>query len=139
VVGARAMKRRSTLLLVFAAAVVAGPPTLAQSHSIPGLIAERATAALTYEDRLAAYDAEQAVLATGGLVLGHNWKGPNGAYGTIIVGSFLPTVSGFSECRRFIHVIHHKDDGGTNPTFHGTICRDGGGQWRKVANSMVSR
>jgi surface antigen len=124
------MKMRSALLLILAVAAAKPSALLAQNQSIPGLIAERATAVLTYEDKLAAYDAEQAVLAKRGSVLGHNWRGPNGAYGTIIVGSFLPTVSGFSECRRFIHIIHHKADGGANPTFHGTICRDGGGQWR---------
>lgn len=120
------MIRRAAL---FAFALGGVQPAHAQNQAIPGLIAKRETAGLSYEDKLAAYDAEQAVLAKNEIVLGYNWKGPNGAYGTIIVGSFMPTVSGYGQCRRFIHIIHSKGDGGLNPTFQGTICRDGSNHW----------
>lgn len=112
-------------VLMFAATLSAA----AQSPAIPGLIAKRETAVLSYEDKLAAYDAEQAALGHGGLVLGYNWKGPKGAYGTIIVGGLIPQTGRFGICRRFTHIVHHKDDGGRNPTFSGTVCRGEGGQW----------
>jgi len=102
----------------------------AQTQSIPGLIAKRETAALSYEDKLAAYDAEQAVLANGAMTLGHNWQGPNGAYGTIIASGLIPQARRFAICRRFTHIVHHKNDGGLNPTFLGTVCRDSDGQWK---------
>src|SRR5690606_11012684 len=84
-------------------------PSAGQSQPVPGLIAEREAAGLSHADRLAAYDAEQAVLARNEIVLGYNWRGPDGAYGTIIVGSFLPTGRGYSQCRRFIHIVHHRN------------------------------
>jgi hypothetical protein len=46
-------------LLIFATGVTA----IAQPQPIPGMIAKRETDLLTYEDKLAAYDAEQAVLS----------------------------------------------------------------------------
>lgn len=122
------MNRTASFLLALLAAVAA-LALPASSQSIPGMIAKRETDLLSYEDKLAAYDAEQGALAQTGIVLGHNWKGPNGAYGTIIVGSFVPNISGFAQCRRFIHIVHHANDGGANPTFQGVICRDSGGQW----------
>lgn len=109
---------------------IAAQTAHAQGQSFPGLIAARETATLSYEDRLAAFDAEQAALAQGGLVTGFDWKGPKGAYGTIIVGGIVPQPGTFSHCRRFIHIVHHKNDGGRNPTFQGTVCRDGDGKWK---------
>jgi len=96
---------------------------VAQPQSVTGIIAKRETDLLTYEDKLAAYDAEQAVLATGWGTQGYNWKGPNGAYGTIISSGAIPQPNSNAVCRRFIHIVHHANDGGANPTFQGTICR----------------
>lgn len=117
---------RAALALLLAGLTLA---VAAQPQGVPGIIAKRETDLLSYDDKLAAYDAEQAVLNQGSIVLGHNWKGPNGGYGTIIAGSFVLTVKGFQQCRRFIHIVHHPNDGGLNPTFQGTICRDSGDRW----------
>jgi len=102
----------------------------AQNQSISGLIAKKETDLLTYEDKLAAYDAEQAVLSQDWSVTGHEWQGPNGAYGTIIAQGSLPQEGGKRHCRRFIHIVHHANDGGANPTFQGVVCRDEGAEWR---------
>ncbi len=109
--------------------MVACPPAFARSLPVPGLVARQETALLSFEDRIAAYDAEQAVLSQTWGVPGYHWKGPNGAYGTIISGASLPQERGNRICRRFIHIVHHKDDGGSNPTFQGMICRDAAGKW----------
>jgi surface antigen len=98
-------------------------PLLAQPQPIAGMIAKRETDLLSYEDRLAAYDAEQAVLANEWGTQGYNWKGPNGAYGTIISSGAVPQPNSNVFCRRFIHIVHHNNDGGANPTFHGRACR----------------
>ena len=103
---------------------------LAQNQSISGLIAKKETDLLTYEDKLAAYDAEQAVLSQDWSVTGHEWQGPNGAYGTIIAQGSLPQEGGKRHCRRFIHIVHHANDGGANPTFQGVVCREEGAEWR---------
>jgi surface antigen len=115
----------SIAILVFAAASAAA----AQSQSIPGLVASKETAMLSYDDKLAAYDAERAVLSSDWGTQGHDWQGPNGAYGTIISGALVPHGAEKRPCRRFIHIVHHANDGGANPTFQGTICRDSAGQW----------
>jgi surface antigen len=102
---------------------------LAQGQSIPGLVAKRETAALSADDRLAAYDAEQAVLAQDGSISGYQWQGPNGAYGTIIAGAVIAMTRRSRPCRVFIHIVHHPKDGGLNPTFHARICQGSSGQW----------
>jgi surface antigen len=102
----------------------------AQPQSIPGLISKRETDLLTYEDKLAAYDAEQAVLSSEWGTEGYNWTGPNGAYGTIIVQGSLPQADGKRHCRRFIHIVHHANDAGANPTFQGVVCQGEGAEWR---------
>lgn len=95
----------------------------AQPVGIHGIIAKRETDLLTYEDKLAAYDAEQVVLANEWGSQGYDWKGPNGAYGTIISSGSIPQPNSNAFCRRFIHIVHHANDGGANPTFQGMICR----------------
>ncbi|QYK43920.1 MAG: hypothetical protein KF794_08875 [Xanthobacteraceae bacterium] len=102
----------------------------AQSPSVPGILAEKETALMRYEDKLAAYDAEQAVLAQDGLITGYDWRGPHGSSGTIIAGLKVPDSEGAWFCRRFIHVVHHANDGGLNPTFQATVCRHPDGKWR---------
>ena len=94
------------------------------------MIAQKETNLLTYEDQLAAYDAEQAVLASEWGTQGYSWKGPNGAYGTIIAQGALPQDNGKRFCRRFIHIVHHANDSGANPTFQGVVCREEGAEWR---------
>lgn len=129
-VGAEAMRRLwliVVLVLAGGAADLSAPA--AQPQPVPGLIAQRETELLSYEDKLAAYDAEQAVLAQDGMVRGYNWRGPDGAYGTIIAGGALAQDGGRRHCRRFIHIVHHPNDGGANPTFQGVACRDQGGLW----------
>lgn len=116
--------RALTVLLPFLVAA----PAAAQTQAVAGLVARRETDLLSFEDKLAAYDAEQAVLSQGWGTTGYHWKGPNGAYGTIISGTSL-AHEGKRQCRRFIHIVHHQHDGGLNPTFQGVVCRDGDGQW----------
>lgn len=131
VVGAEAMNRPHLVLLLLLAAVCGGAPSrpAAQPQSVPGIIAKHETELLSYEDKLAAYDAEQAVLSLGWGTTGYHWKGPNGAYGTIISGSSL-SHGDRRQCRRFIHIVHHANDGGLNPTFQGVVCRDEGREWQ---------
>lgn len=119
------------LLLLLASAQGAG----AQPQPLPGLIARQETDLLSYEDKLAAYDAEQAVLSRSWGMAGFNWKGPDGAYGTIISSSILSDGIGKRQCRRFIHIVHHANDNGRNPTFQGVICRSDGGQWEPDSTS----
>lgn len=101
----------------------------AQNQSLSGLVARQETLSLSWEDRIAAYDAEQAVLSQQWGVPGYHWKGPNGAYGTVISGASIPRDGGKRICRRFIHIVHHANDGGANPTFQGMVCRNGDGLW----------
>jgi surface antigen len=101
---------------------------IAAEASFPRLIAQNQTALLSYDDKVAAFDAETAVLSLQWGVPGHHWKGPDGAYGTVISGVEVPERGG-RICRRFIHIVHHKDDGGANPTFQGRVCRLAGGSW----------
>jgi surface antigen len=109
--------------------LVAAPMAAALNQSVPGLVARQETASLSFEDRIAAFDAEQAVLSQDYGLTGYQWEGPDGAYGTIISGNSLPHDGGRRHCRRFIHIVHHKDDRGANPTFQGVVCRSEGGQW----------
>ena len=106
----------------FSALCAIALPVCAQPQSISGLIAKRETDLMSYEDKLAAYDAEQAVLSLGWGTTGYHWKGPDGAYGTIISGTSL-SHGDQRQCRRFIHIVHHSNDGGLNPTFQGVVCR----------------
>lgn len=105
---------------------------VAQTPSVPGLVAKRETELLSLEDKIAAYDAEQAVLSQQWGVTGYDWEGPNGAYGTIISGTSLAQDEGKRYCRRFIHIVHHRNDGGANPTFQGVVCRHGEGHWEPL-------
>jgi len=118
------MKRRLLLLLfVIPGVSVNSTALVAQPVAVSGIIAERETDLLSPEDKLAAYDAEQAVLSQGWGTTGYHWKGPNGAYGTIISGTSIAQDDGRGQCRRFIHIVHHQNDAGANPTFQGYICR----------------
>lgn len=117
--------RRRALPGIFVLISLFGSQTaFAQGQPIDGLIAKKETDLLTYEDKLAAYDAEQAVLANQWGTQGYNWKGPNGAYGTIISSGAVPQPNASGHCRRFIHIVHHANDRGANPTFHGRACRE---------------
>ena len=121
-----AAKTLRVYLFVLAALTAAYSPfALAQGQPVAGMIARKQTDLLTYEDKLAAYDAEQAVLSSdwGTGSDAHNWTGPNGAYGTIIAGGPFPQPNSKAQCRRFIHIVHHTNDGGKNPTYHGMACR----------------
>ena len=120
------MKR--ILCAVLAAVIFA--PAFAQPQSIIGLIARNETALLSHDDQIAAYDAEQAVLAQSWRTTGYDWKGPNGAYGTIISGTSIAQDESRRQCRRFIHIVHHARDGGVNPTYQGFVCRDHDGDWQ---------
>lgn len=101
----------------------------AQEPPVSGILAVRETEALSHADKLAALKAEQGALETGQIVTGYEWHGPDGASGTIIVGTLVADFTVGGICRRFIHVVHHENDGGLNPTFDGTVCRDTGGHW----------
>jgi surface antigen len=119
-------ERSNDMRILFALAFLIflpGVTVIAQPQSIPGMIAKKETDLLTYEDKLAAYDAEQAVLSSEWSTGGYNWKGPNGAYGTIIAQGLLAQENGKRHCRRFIHIVHHANDAGANPTFQGVVCR----------------
>jgi surface antigen len=95
----------------------------------PGLIARHETEALTDADKAAAYRAEREALSRDQFVQGFEWEGPDGATGYIIVGGEFPGGFGHGGCRDFVHIIRHPKDGGVNPTFRGTICRDAAGKW----------
>lgn len=116
-------------LLVLAALLLPAQVSVAQQEKVPGIFADREAASLTYRDKLAAREAERTALRSGEIVTGHEWKGPDGASGTVIVGGLVADTLSATFCRRFIHVIHHKNDGGSNPTFVGTLCRGVDGQW----------
>ncbi|MBK8008178.1 MAG: hypothetical protein IPK23_06900 [Rhizobiales bacterium] len=89
------MKKRLLLLLAGLAALAVNTAVpIAQPVALPGIIAKRETDLLSYEDKLAAYDAEQAVLSSDWGTQGLHWKGPNGAYGTIIAGLLSRTKAG---------------------------------------------
>lgn len=102
---------------------------IAADAASPRLIAQNEAALLSDDDKVAAFDAETAVLSLQWGVPGYHWRGPDGAYGTIISGAEVPQQDGRRICRRFIHIVHHKDDGGANPTFQGRVCRIVGGLW----------
>ncbi len=99
------------------------------AQPVQGLIAERETAALSQEDRLAAYRAEQEALSREHPIQNFEWEGPNGASGLIIVGIEFPAGMVPGRCRDFVHIIRHPGDGGVNPTFRGTVCRGPDGKW----------
>jgi surface antigen len=115
------MKR---LFLAISAAAIA----LSAAHAYEPL-ASRETSALTTRDRLAAAQAEIETLDRDEVVNDFRWKGPDGAEGLIVVSGYFPTVYGMGNCRRLVHIIKHKDDGGVNPTFSGVVCRDWEGKW----------
>lgn len=110
-------------LLTFAAAPVRAQP-------VPGILADRETQALTYEDRLAARKAEQTALDRDEPVKSFEWQGPDGASGIVMVGGEYANHVAMGRCRNFIHIVRHKDDGGANPTFIGVVCRDWEGRWK---------
>lgn len=116
-------------LMVLAALLLLAQVSFAQQEKVSGIFADRETASLSYPDKLAAREAERAALVSGEIVTGYEWKGPDGASGTVIVGGLVADTLSATFCRRFIHVVHHKNDGGLNPTFVGTLCRGVDGQW----------
>ena len=113
---------RLTFMLAFFAAVVAP----VHSHE---LLAVTEAKALTEADKRAAINAEHEALDRDEVINSFEWKGPDGAEGLIIVSGFFPTVYGMGGCRRLVHIIKHKNDGGVNPTFSGVVCRDWEGKW----------
>lgn len=126
------MVRREALAMLAGVAGVAMVALTSISDAadarFPRLIAQKETALLSDGDKVAAFDAETAVLSQQWGVPGYHWKGPDGAYGTVISGAEVQERAG-RICRRFIHILHHKDDGGANPTFQGRVCRFAGGSW----------
>lgn len=92
-------------------------------------LAARQTAALTQADRQAAAKAEHDALDRDEVIKGFEWSGPDGASGLIIISSEFPSVYGMGGCRRLVHLIRHPGDGGVNPTFDSTVCRDWEGRW----------
>lgn len=110
-------------------ALAAATANMAADSRLPRLLAQAETALLSDDDRVAAYDAETAVLSQRWGIAGYHWRGPDGAYGTIISGAEVPEAGGQRICRQFIHIVHHKADGGANPTFQGRVCRLEGGFW----------
>jgi hypothetical protein len=124
-------RKAITAPLVVAAVAVTALASLciAADAPFPRLIARNEALLLSYDDKVAAFDAEMAVLSQQWGVPGYHWKGPDGAYGTIISGAEVPQQGGQRICRRFIHIVHHKDDGGANPTFQRRVCRVAGGLW----------
>lgn len=123
------MKLFATLLSVAALVCVVSSVAAQQGPQVSGILAKHETEALSRGDKLAALQAEQGALESGQIVTGYEWHGPDGASGTIIVGTLVADFTVGGICRRFIHVVHHKNDGGRNPTFDGTVCRDTGGRW----------
>ena len=121
---------RSVLLFLLGFAAADFSMAVAQPQLVPGIIAKRETELLSPDDKLAAYDAEQAVLSLDYGVTGYDWRGPDGGYGTLISGNSLAQTNPNRHCRRFIHIVHHKNDGGANPTFQGVVCRAEGAEWR---------
>jgi surface antigen len=86
-------------------------------------------AALLSPARAAAAKAEYDALDRDQVINGFEWSGPDGASGLIIISSEFPSVYGMGGCRRLVHLIRHPGDGGVNPTFDSTVCRDWEGRW----------
>jgi len=122
------MPSRMKQSAVFSLAILATAifSSFAQAHEP---LASRETSILTPRDRLAAAQAEIKALDRDEVINDFQWKGADGAEGLIVVSGYFPTVYGMGNCRRLIHIIKHKDDGGVNPTFSGVVCRDWEGKW----------
>jgi surface antigen len=101
----------------------------AQAAELPDPIAKHETEALTEQDKRAAYRAEREALDRDQPMQSFEWEGPDGASGFIIVGGEFPNHVVLGRCRDFVHIIRHPRDGGVNPTFRGTVCRDWEGKW----------
>lgn len=118
-----------SLLFLLVAFLFAGAAS-AQPDPAAQILADRETEALSARDRLAAAKAEQEALDRDQPIQSMEWEGPDGARGFIIVGSEFPNHFAMGRCRDFIHIIRHPRDGGVNPTFRATVCRDWEGKWR---------
>jgi len=103
-----------------------------QTHEVEifGLIAREQTEMLSERDKRAAAQAEREALDRDQPIQSFEWEGPDGARGFIIVGAEFPNHFAMGRCRDFIHIIRHPQDGGVNPTFRATVCRDWEGNWR---------
>ncbi len=99
---------------------------IADAHE---LLAWKETAALSAADRNAAAKAEAEALDRDAAVRDFHWQGPDGASGVIIVSGQYPDFYGMGRCRNLVHVVRHPKDGGVNPTFEATVCRDWEGKW----------
>ncbi len=93
------------------------------------LLAQNEAKLLSEADRRAAAQAELQALDRDEAIKGLAWKGPDGATGLIIVSSQFPDIYGMGRCRNLVHVIRHPEDGGVNPTFEATVCRNWEGRW----------
>lgn len=93
------------------------------------LIAAGEAKMLSAADKKAAAEAERSALDRDETVRSHEWQGPDGASGLIIVSAQFPDFYGMGRCRNFVHVIRHPKDGGVNPTYEGVVCRGWEGKW----------
>lgn len=93
------------------------------------ILAKAEVAMLSEADRQAAAKAEQAALDRDEAIKKFEWGGPDGASGLIIISGQFPDYYGMGRCRNFVHVIRHPKDGGVNPTFEATVCRNWEGKW----------
>lgn len=93
------------------------------------LIARNEAKLLSETDRQAAAKAEADALDQDKAIKRFEWKGPDGASGLIIISGMYPDYYGMGRCRNFVHLIRHPNDGGVNPTFEGTVCRNWEGKW----------
>ncbi|MBX3548064.1 MAG: hypothetical protein KF748_02815 [Xanthobacteraceae bacterium] len=93
------------------------------------LIARSEAKLLSDADRQAAEKAEADALDQDKAIRRFEWKGPDGASGLIIISGMYPDYYGMGRCRNFVHLIRHPKDGGVNPTFEGTVCRNWEGKW----------
>lgn len=115
------------------AAILASAIWLSAMTSAPSgafeILARAQTEALSAPDRHAAAKAEQEALDRDEVIRSFEWKGPDGASGLIIISAQFPDYYGMGRCRNFVHVIRHPRDGGVNPTFEATVCRNWEGKW----------
>jgi surface antigen len=118
------MARLSKCLTMLCLLAIAG-----RAHAASEILARSETEALTEADRSAAAKAEQEALDRDEVVRNFEWKGPDGASGLIIVSGQFPDYYGMGRCRNFVHVVRHPKDGGVNPTFEATVCRNWEGKW----------
>jgi surface antigen len=96
---------------------------------IGGLVGGAIGNALDEEDRRRAYAAEMDALESGGPGAPVAWRGPHGAYGTVIAGPAYPYQS-YERCREYTHTIYIQ---GRPQTARGVACRQPDGTWAPVS------